>query len=1411
MRFTLVFFFFLSCISGNSFLFSQKNFVSFEKIRASVISPSQRATAIATDKYIYFLQNSDFQLLDSISIPKVKDRIVSDLFFVHGNMVGIRFGTTNTYMPDLLNPRMQIYEYPEDSIFLYNIDSKNLFSRLSGNCYVAASVGNKSLMGYNDYFEYTNDWGAKLLGSAKGEFVFFDGDQQLTSFANGSVIGQCISPNGNELALMYYVFDSVVIEIRKSSDLTVVSSKKINTEGTSIRYSDDGKFLIIFNQNSVSKEENFVVYDFESQQLVEKTNYLSNYIKGKIENGAFWTLRENSIKEIDLISGKVKTEVWANLTEFADLKSFYKVSDEELIVVGNKRDLNGGYSAIWGVERVNLRDLKLYSDKTIFKNAIDTSLVFDNSKPFLQNNNIIDGQLQFDALGKWMLVHSNNNIQLWDVEKRLKIQDVFFNQSIKPYLSASGDEVLIFKNAAGKSGDDFYLEVLNVKTGQLRSKAYIDNSYSFLDHDSGKAIQVEGENSIWHYFNHYGCSIFEINTATLEIKQVREKEELGNIWVEVLNQEKIPESNKVLLHLRYGDIADAYDHAHSVLVKEKSGYYLFDPKDFSVTRVPNFDYSSIVSVVNTQHLLVTDTTAMKIQLYDFNHKLVKAIDIPRDINLNFFKWFTNAAGLHLATENKDSVLFYSFSSVLDFQSRVLFKGHFSDVQVLPHSIICAEGLFEEKKWFTYFPEINQKVTWLSKQTEAKISHTISINKNVLYMDNYQAIDLSALAVKDAEKRKSFNQWMLLKNQNALVRLSSEGGYDSPQYIFVEARDFDNFDSILWISNKIKYSDFLTPSILGISTDEKIGSIGPNTFLGDQLYFEIDFITHQFKKVGKEEISISRLQPDVIPIALASQNVEYEGKSYYSREYLSMARFYQKKNLIIAIASKIYIWEKGNASPIKILPFSGFYADQFLIEKDRLYLITREGVIDIFDLNSFEKVLTIEVHGKDENAKVIAYTPDGYFKAPKEAIRNLHFVRDGNAFPLLNYELFLNRPDIVHTAAGFSDAKSISVFKEAYQKRLVRNGISDVKNVLSLAIPKVELSNSVSSVTPQSTVDLEMIFSKDAASFTIYDNGVPVSSEQLDDQPTYKKQIVLNNGLNSISIVAKSKEGIESDPCFVQVNFIGKSEASKIYFVGVGVSTYKDSSWNLNFADDDVRSLGDFLGNANYFKSTISIDTLIDENATKANYLALKQKLLQTTVNDYVVISLSGHGMLDKDKNFYFGTHDVDFSNPAKNGLSYADIQSLVEGIPARKKLLLIDACHSGEVNEGNKENWIATNNQPAKGGQKGAETENVGAVNSLDDESFEIMKNTFQDLDRGNGTFVISAAGAKEYAIEKGGNGIFTMSFIDAVADWKWDNKGSITISQLQKEIYKRVHEKTEGQQKPTSRSENVEWDWILE
>ena len=94
------------------------------------------------------------------------------------------------------------------------------------------------------------------------------------------------------------------------------------------------------------------------------------------------------------------------------------------------------------------------------------------------------------------------------------------------------------------------------------------------------------------------------------------------------------------------------------------------------------------------------------------------------------------------------------------------------------------------------------------------------------------------------------------------------------------------------------------------------------------------------------------------------------------------------------------------------------------------------------------------------------------------------------------------------------------------------------------------------------------------------------------------------------------------------------------------------------------------------------------------------------------------------------------------------------------------------------------------------------------------MKEIFADISNGNGAVVISAAGGMEYALESNrwNNGVFTYSVLQALRENKADaNKdGSTSISELKNYVSANVQLLTGGRQKPTSRRENSDTDWLL-
>jgi len=91
------------------------------------------------------------------------------------------------------------------------------------------------------------------------------------------------------------------------------------------------------------------------------------------------------------------------------------------------------------------------------------------------------------------------------------------------------------------------------------------------------------------------------------------------------------------------------------------------------------------------------------------------------------------------------------------------------------------------------------------------------------------------------------------------------------------------------------------------------------------------------------------------------------------------------------------------------------------------------------------------------------------------------------------------------------------------------------------------------------------------------------------------------------------------------------------------------------------------------------------------------------------------------------------------------------------------------------------------------------------------MQELFTNVSKGSGAVVISAAAGNSYALESDEwqNGFYVLLVVrpeSKKADFNQD--GVVTVNELKAYVSKEVERLTNGAQKPTSRSENLEFDF---
>lgn len=470
----------------------------------------------------------------------------------------------------------------------------------------------------------------------------------------------------------------------------------------------------------------------------------------------------------------------------------------------------------------------------------------------------------------------------------------------------------------------------------------------------------------------------------------------------------------------------------------------------------------------------------------------------------------------------------------------------------------------------------------------------------------------------------------------------------------------------------------------------------------------------------------------------------------------------------------------------------------------------------------EKVATLRIIDEDD---YILVTPDNYYFSTVTRNIPLLFNKNNTMFPFEQFDLKYNRPDIILERMGYADSLTSVLYHNAYLKRLKRMNFTEEMLKADFNIPEIQLKNfkSFPVITDSSELNLDIHIKDNMYKLdriNVFMNGVPVfGTAGLDLRKENKTEVnkniklLLSHGQNRIELSVLNQAGAESYKTSLNIAYVSKQKVKPdLYLVTIGDSKYSDKRFDLAYAAKDANDIQKtFEGNDSYKK--VYAFQYTNEQVTKENILKLKQELLKARRDDIVIVAVAGHGVLDKDLNYYLATYDMDFNNPAEKGLPYEDLESLVDGIAPLKKVIFIDACHSGEVDKEEVEQMAMAgtnvNNITFRTAGAGIQKKNLGLKTTS-----ELMGELFTDLRRGTGATVISSAGGAEYAMESDQwkNGLFTYCLLHGLKDKTADlnEDGQVMLSELQHYLRTEVTRLSNGAQQPTSRMENISMDFRI-
>ena len=452
---------------------------------------------------------------------------------------------------------------------------------------------------------------------------------------------------------------------------------------------------------------------------------------------------------------------------------------------------------------------------------------------------------------------------------------------------------------------------------------------------------------------------------------------------------------------------------------------------------------------------------------------------------------------------------------------------------------------------------------------------------------------------------------------------------------------------------------------------------------------------------------------------------------------------------------------------------------------------------------------------------------------------LHFVKnDTEVFPFEQFDLQLNRPDIVLERLA-APIEAIAIAKDIRQKRLKRMGVTEDMLKPDFHLPEIQFASDVPATNDSANISIQikaMDTKVPLDRLRVYVNDVPVNGKDGEslralNAPSLDRTIPvkLSAGKNKIQVSVLNSAGAESLYATAEVNCTAPATRPNLYVVSMGVSNYANSQYNLKYAAKDAEDLaGKLKARAGSTYAEVKELLLKDGEVTKDALGKMREFLKPATVDDSVVLFMAGHGLLDDKYDYYFGTSDIDFNNPAGRGIAFEEMDDILADLPSRKKSLLMDTCHAGELDADEKKTLAAADASSTGAVQlasnKSVAVRSVGtrgmALKGIEgakgkSEWYERISAMFVDLRRGSGSTILSSSAGAEYAFESGEqkNGLFTyavLEALDGINGADADKNGKVTMKELCESVKKRVQELSGGKQTPNTRRLNLESDFPL-
>lgn len=417
--------------------------------------------------------------------------------------------------------------------------------------------------------------------------------------------------------------------------------------------------------------------------------------------------------------------------------------------------------------------------------------------------------------------------------------------------------------------------------------------------------------------------------------------------------------------------------------------------------------------------------------------------------------------------------------------------------------------------------------------------------------------------------------------------------------------------------------------------------------------------------------------------------------------------------------------------------------------------------DVLKKYGFEVILKTDLDRKELN-KVINDFGDSI--TAKKGVSFFYYSGHGLQYNSKNYMLPL----------GSEIEKEEDISDEAVELNKVLEKMTKTNNGLNFVILDACRNNPVYSSLPglpKGLTDKEKLPGNTSVFYATTPGDVAMDgtgtnspfTEALAESITTTDSIEFYQVVRKVVKQVKSKTNPVQQPSITgspedEFYFKARKTKSRLFFLSIGISVYKNNALNLKYAQKDANNVAEtFKKQQGLLYDEVKTWKIFDSHATRMQIHSTVNSIKQQVrPGDVIMIFFAGHNIISEvTGESYFLTADGDVDSVDITGVKYEDIRSLLADLPCKSVLFLEGSYNPRTIKE----------------------------LTSTE-----------------NGVAIITSTGQHEYSYEsdKAGGGFFTKALIEGVngiADKAIT--GFVDLRSLYYYVDERVSNLSEGMQRP--------------